>query len=638
MHDIICPQCGESFIARDVAFDFSDYVLPLLSDALATIQNLESQYAFKFPYLIDEEGIILMKKAGVNKVLLETEDPLGPGTDRSKYHSFELSNKDVFDYIIDRNGLEKSDFSSIMDSLNESMAKNRQIPNDYKAIEVIERLFNKWFGAKGESGIRGFDIASKSAGGLIEILRYIYNNQRKSVTIWARMYCSKMNDRDDGYYVPDIMFILNNNGSMDRRKKSCRHCGHEFPDEFGYYKMIPVTMLGSAYSAKTSFMLSLLWCTRNRPPFNRASKHFKIRTLKNDKDLGAFIANISKYERGEPPDKTVFVDTPILSFLVNDVIYTFVDWPGEAFISDVKERAKEREDFVYNNRRIIRKSRHFICSLDPSQVKPELAENYEEENCFDEASLLERFNEHIKLAPSKYLRSVIILANKFDLYISDENARELNRLIGNLTESSIYKDNGEWDKDAWKSITGETLSFLRTKVNAFVTSLCTEYAKHNICFIPAAPYGKTLSREGSGSGGIMRSQLGQGATDGIGGIGGTVGTGGTGSQGYPGAAGYTGGTGGTGYSGYQGATGYPGAPGAPGAQGSPGSQGYPGATGNTGGTGYLDYQGGTGYPGAPGAPGSPVANRATKLGYMNGLAFLHILKCDGVIKAGSQSD
>ena len=54
MHDIICPQCSESFIARDVVFDFSDYIPRLISDG--TNDDIVRSLGVK--YYIDEEEIL----------------------------------------------------------------------------------------------------------------------------------------------------------------------------------------------------------------------------------------------------------------------------------------------------------------------------------------------------------------------------------------------------------------------------------------------------------------------------------------------------------------------------------------------------------------------------------------------------
>jgi hypothetical protein len=180
---------------------------------------------------------------------------------------------------------------------------------------------------------------------------------------------------------------------------------------------------------------------------------------------------------------------------VNDVIYTFVDWPGESFIYDPNDKTvtETAKNFAYDTRRIIQKSRHFVCSLDPDQVVRGLGIGYKEDNYYSEAHLMSRFKEHIGYTPPKYLRSVTFLANKFDLYKKDTNAQELYKMLEGVTESSIYKDNGQWDEENWTTVTEKTTSFLRMKIPGFVTSISTEYAKHNVCFVPAAPYGETVS-------------------------------------------------------------------------------------------------------------------------------------------------
>lgn len=502
MHDIICPNCGESFIARDVAFDFSEYILPLISPKADTVANLKRTFDnFTFEYFIDEEDIVSAKKIGSNSVRLETEEALGPGHDRNKYYAFEITNADVFRYIVSKNGFDYATFAQIIEQIDKHTKDGTAIPNEPKITESIRRIYSRCF-----SSVTTFDMTSPAAKGLLEILCHIYTNQSLSIELFVRMYCSKLNKKRDDYYVPDIMFVLNNSGNMERKKKSCRCCGRKFPDEFGYFKMVPITMLGSAYAGKTSAMLSLLWCTMNRSPFNKASDHFKVTTLMDDENLTAFQNNIDKYEDGLPADKTAFRgNVPLLSFLVNDVIYTFIDWPGETFIYASDEESSEKRNYAYDVRRVIQKSRHFICSLDPSQIVPELGKDHEEDNKFSETLLMNRFKEHIRLAPERYLRSVVFLANKFDLYADDVNAQELNSFLNGLAETNIYSDNGKWDDENWKAITNKTASFLQMKIPAFVTSVSTEYANHNVCFIPAAPYGRTTKSPTGGTDGDGKS-------------------------------------------------------------------------------------------------------------------------------------
>ena len=494
MHDIICPRCGESFIARDVAFDFSDFILPLLSDEPSFIRDLKrSNPDFKFEYFIDEEDILSMSSTN-NNVRLETNEALGPGLDRANYHLFEISNKNLLDYIARKNGLEPSVLDSIMKPIEENFLLDKLIPTDSLTIQTIERIYRKCFPTT--SRLHDFDISTSAVNKLIELLCYIFSYKDKSILISARMYCSKMRESKSDYYVPDVMFILNNNGNIERRKKSCRCCGHKFPDEFGYYKMIPVTILGSAFSGKTSLILSLLWSIKNRPPFNRIGKHFTIKTLNDDDDLILLEASIKNYEAGYPPDKTVWSYVPILSFLINNVIYTFTDWPGEAFIydSDTKEKLDLATlNFAYDSRRIIAKSRHFICVLDPEQVVRGLGDG--ESVFFDETELMYRFIEHINLANTKSIRSVLFLANKFDLYKTDINAQDLNELVKNISESSFCGDNGQWEQNNWNNITEMTFNFLKIKIPTLISGITTKYEQNNLCFIPVAPYGKTVIRD-----------------------------------------------------------------------------------------------------------------------------------------------
>ena len=61
MHDIICPSCGNRFIARDVAFDLSQYITDLLYEDAGDEDRILSA---GFRYYVDEESIVLNTKEG----------------------------------------------------------------------------------------------------------------------------------------------------------------------------------------------------------------------------------------------------------------------------------------------------------------------------------------------------------------------------------------------------------------------------------------------------------------------------------------------------------------------------------------------------------------------------------------------
>ena len=486
MHDIICPHCGENFIARDVVFDFSQYILP----------NYEPIKQLGFKYYVDEEDM-LTHHDEANEVPLTIDDPLGPGR-QGPFYQYAVTNDMIFTYITSKAGLDTAAFSAKLTAISKDISKTVRGGYDAGTVSDVRKIYNSCFSFASRD-VQEFDINSAEMSLVIDMLLHINDNPYEKITVGVRMFCEKKNPDKPDYRVPDILFVLNDeNGQVERNYKCCRCCGSKFPREFGYYKMVPVTLLGSHYSGKTSFLLALLWCIRNRPPFNGANSKFRVTTLTDDPDLEAFDKNIEKYERGLPPAKTDFKDVPILSLLINNIIYTFTDWPGEAFIG----KGSNKLTFAYDSRRIIRKSRHFICCLDPKQVAHDVSgdsQDREENVDFTENQLLQSFEQHINLAaPLNKVRSIIFLVNKFDRFDNYPGSEDIKNSIRNKTESDIYDNNCNWNELNWKDITQKTREFLMIQMPTLTSKAQTAYQINNIRFIPAAPYGQSVNEGNSG--------------------------------------------------------------------------------------------------------------------------------------------
>ena len=492
MRDIICPQCGESFLARDVVFDFSDYILNLISDG--TDNMLTKELGFK--YYTDEEYILENAKPN-NEVELEINTLIGPGTNPSNYFQFFVTNKDIFEYIIKRSGIDNS-FGNLIQEVVNLRSSGVSPTYDSKFIECMRKICIWCFPEVSitiEEALGGqFSAEVDKVPDIIDMLCYVFQNLEKQTEIGVRMYCNRMNDKRPDYYVPDSMFVLGSNGMMNTKRKCCKNCAKIYPEEFGYYKMVPVTMLGSHFAAKTSFLVALLWCVQNMPPF---VDRFKIRRLKGGKNEEDIVdENFERFEKGFAPIKTDFENSPIISFLINDVIYTFTDWPGEEF-------TKDDSTFAHGARRIIAKSRHFICSLVPEQIVPGIRDFNEGREDVDigETKLIEEFIRHINLTDHNRpgnedkLRTVTFMANKFDVFKSTDSsdARELAGMIEGLRESDILDD-----KTQWEAVTKRTREFFKDKMSALSAGAIREYDKKGLSFIPVAPYGRDAKNPGDG--------------------------------------------------------------------------------------------------------------------------------------------
>lgn len=210
--------------------------------------------------------------------------------------------------------------------------------------------------------------------------------------------------------------------------------------------------------------------------------------------------NIGRFKQGMDPDKTAFADieVPILNLLVNDIIYSFIDWPGEKFIDG---SVIHNDDFMYDTRRVIRKARHFFCFLEPSQIDMNRKQS-EERVRFSASELAERFEEHMMLTlPEEKafnkLRSITYILNKIDLFMGDENnqpnpnANVILEIYHNKSELSAYSE-GKWNKAEFNSIDQTTRQFLQIENPTLYNDLSDMGRFKGIptAFVPVAPYGE----------------------------------------------------------------------------------------------------------------------------------------------------
>jgi hypothetical protein len=325
----------------------------------------------------------------------------------------------------------------------------------------------------------------------IRILLYLNQNQEKSVTLKIRLYSSRHNKNKPEYAIPDTLFI-HDNGVKKMITKCCRSCGAEFPTEYGYYKMVPVVLLGSHFSGKTSLLLAMLFTTRYKAPFNSVNSKLRFSTLDNDKNLVAFNNNIERYQNGEPTLKTDFVNVPILNIRVDDTIYTFVDWPGEKFIS--KNEGVDI-DFILSERQIITQARHFICCLEPSQVDSHVGDT-DENVKFPVMDLINRFRWHIDLANHHKLRSITCAINKFDVLAGRNNTAPVFDMLTKISELEIYSDS-TWNEENFKLVNETTKRYMDAQAPVLFNGFecMTNFEDVTKFYYPISPYGKNPEKQ-----------------------------------------------------------------------------------------------------------------------------------------------
>ncbi len=479
MHDIICPHCGNSFIARDVAFDLSSLITTLLFDDPKEKESVESA---GFKYFADEESIITNTDP-LNKTPLFCDSSIGPGYS-DPWYPFIISGDTLYKYIEAKIG-----GAFVLSKTLSSIATVKKGQYNITQINEIRMLYQSFFSAaqNGDS----FDIEDANVQTAIRILLYINSHRNKSVTLQVRLYSSKHNVKRPNYLVPDIMFIFNGIGQPSIRVgKCCRYCGAAFPTEYGYYKMMPVVLLGSHFAGKTSFLLAMLYSTRALMPFVSENSTLKFHSLDNDKDLVAFDKNVDRFARGLPPIKTDFVNIPILNVRVNDYIYTFVDWPGEKFINDQDNNDLE---FIFNTKPVIHCARHFLCFIEPSQMDPDIRETEENVN-FTPIDLLNRFRQHFAFADR--VNSIVCILNKVDVLMASDPTGLLSATMS-VPESDVFTGSS-WNADKMHSIDENVRRYMMALSPSLFSGFQQIEASDNKVYLAAAPYGGDPEEEKKG--------------------------------------------------------------------------------------------------------------------------------------------
>ncbi len=485
MHDIICPDCGDRFLASDVAFDLSKYITPLLHEST---DDEEDVLAVKFKFYADEDSILHSSEEG-NDVPLAWENPMGPSA-LDPLYPYVVTADTLFNYICEKIGKKVADMEHFFFELSAQNASS--IGDKYTCTatqaKILRELYMAFFDISKETG-GYFDINDNNVQTAIKILVHINNTRMSDNQITLRLRC--YSEERNGYHVPDILFVQDGFGLPVAIKKCCRTCGVQLPNEFGYYKMMPVVLLGSHFAGKTSFLLAMFHTATRYEPFTAESGIASTSILTNDLNLEAFEKNIRRFEKGEPPIKTDFKDIPILNLRVGDVIYSFIDWPGEKFIDDVNS---SNEDFIFSQKRVLAYARHILFFLEPSQIDDSLGDG-EERVSFASQRLSARLAYHLNYLEKNgaKLRSMLFVVNKADKLTQNANTAPVYEQFRGKPEIDFY-NNGQWQKDQFDAIERTIKDgYIAVQNPALMQGLSKVVTANHVqkMFMPVAPYGAT---------------------------------------------------------------------------------------------------------------------------------------------------
>ena len=336
MHDIICPHCGESYIASDVAFDLSKYIIPLLCNSL---DDQEDVIAVGFKYYIDIDTI-LQNASAQNKIDLDCGNAAPQRS--SDWFVFDISKEMLCQYIQEKARI--LDLATLVEEIDEANIYNRYEQSILRSVqEICVHCFKDSSDYSGE-----FSMEDDRVKTICNILKCLVSDPTEKLEMSVRTLSKRLNGAK--YYVPDVLFVRGNGLASDPIIKCCRYCGAPFPTEYGYYKMMPIVLLGAHFSAKSSFLVALEDNVIRQQPFisNIANVNddnqqgLTVSTLDNDIDLMYFHERVRKAQH-EVIEKTDWKYVPIVNIRVNDIIYTFIDWPGEAFLNEKEKSSEEKE-------------------------------------------------------------------------------------------------------------------------------------------------------------------------------------------------------------------------------------------------------------------------------------------------------
>ena len=154
MHDIICPDCGDRYLASDVAFDLSQYITPLLHEKP---EDEEDVLSVKFKFYADEDAILRSPEPG-NDVPLKWETPIGPNP-LDPLYPYVVTAESIFQYICEKAKEKPEIMGKLLDSIAEANKGNktgRFICNAQQA-NVLNTLYNVFFDVA-RTSVSRFDL------------------------------------------------------------------------------------------------------------------------------------------------------------------------------------------------------------------------------------------------------------------------------------------------------------------------------------------------------------------------------------------------------------------------------------------------------------------------------------------------
>lgn len=249
----------------------------------------------------------------------------------------------------------------------------------------------------------------------------------------------------------------------------CIWCGEPFHPKAGVHKEYIIGMVGSARVGKTAYLAALVDALHpeyGNPPYENVQV-----SVENDKGWENFYTNVLKHYRlGEKIAKTNETDEMVSLFTMKcvinrkDVLFTFIDMPGEAFVPSKANGEQSEFHFIIEKRPILRYTDIFWFCIDPTQVDRRLASQNGVESSDDKVEtdmdmvmgyikpVLRYLNEDKRLKAAIMITKSDLIPSENGLFQPDQSSQQ-PLVEGQYFRTDRFVNFSEQVKDYFKSPT-----------------------------------------------------------------------------------------------------------------------------------------------------------------------------------------
>lgn len=471
-YEVHCVKCGKKYESSIMAFDF-DAILKKSLDISRSRSGIgfgseldpfrEIKLGLYFPYFK------LMNTFGV--------------TDQESRVS--LKARDILEYVEEKYKVTLGNFISGEELLGEET-------ESLEFVGFCDRL---------EAFTGNADIDQERKRGVIrKICSYLVRNQENDTPLLDCTVQVRLARNDMGEEFASALEVTYFDGSREYVDHMvCLHCGSPFFPKAGMYQEYVIGMVGSARVGKTAYLAALI--NELNPPVGRPALPGIAICSENDRRWRDFTDNVlAPYRRGEKIKKTEEIDEMVSLFTVHmlvngrNYLFTFVDMPGEAFVSPRTESGEQDFRFVVEKRPILKHTDIFWFCIAPVQIDSELMGQNEQESSDDRVEtdmdrvignirpVLRYLRENQRMAAAVLLSRSDEVSPRYELF-EPRRGQQLPMAEGEIFRWDRFVNFAKRVRDYFGS---DTVKYLETDFGQMF---------HMYNYFAVAAYGRSLSRE-----------------------------------------------------------------------------------------------------------------------------------------------